>query len=186
MISFNELKRGVKIIIDKDPYEILETTHVVKGRGQSVIQAKLKNLKTGNVLAKTFRPSDTFEEAEVEKQNIKFLYKNKGKCFFCEENNPKNRFELVEENLNNSIRFVKEGDIVEGVFFEDKILDVVAPIKVELKVIDAPIGIKGDRAQSGNKVIKLETGAEILAPLFIKEGDVIEVNTETGEYSKRV
>jgi len=109
MISFNELKRGVKIIIDKDPYEILETTHVVKGRGQSVIQAKLKNLKTGNVLAKTFRPSDIFDEAEVEKQNIKFLYKNKGKCFFCEENNPKNRFELVEENLNNSIRFVKEG-----------------------------------------------------------------------------
>lgn len=186
MISYNELKRGVRIIMDKDPYEILETTHIVKGRGQSVIQAKLKNLKTGNVLPKTFRPSDTFEEADIEKQNIKFLYKNKGRCFFCEENNPKNRFNLAEENLNSSIRFVKEGEIVEGIFFEDSIIDVVAPIKVELKVIDAPPGVKGDRAQSGNKVIKLETGAEILAPLFIKTGDIIEVNTETGEYSRRV
>ncbi|MDD4062506.1 MAG: elongation factor P, partial [Candidatus Pacebacteria bacterium] len=175
MISFNELRRGVRVIIDKDPYEILETVHVVKGRGQSVIQAKLKNLKTGNALSKTFRPSDTFEEADVEKQNIKFLYKNKGNCFFCEENNPKNRFELTEENLNSSIRFVKEGGIVEGIFFEDNIIDVVAPIKVELKVVDAPPGIKGDRSQSGNKVIKLETGAEILAPLFIKDGDVVEV-----------
>ena len=88
MISFNELGRGVRIVLDNDPYEIMETTHMVKGRGKSVLQAKVKNLRTGNLLSKTFRPSESFEEADTSKTSLKFLYKNRGQYFFCEDDNP--------------------------------------------------------------------------------------------------
>jgi elongation factor P len=186
MLSFNELGRGSRIIIEKDPYEIIETTHVVKGRGQSVLQAKIKNLKTGRSLSRTFRPSESFLEAEISKTIIKFIYKSKGKYCFSEEKNPKNRFFLEEDKMVFGIKFLKEGDLVDGVFFEDNIIDIIVPIKTNLKVIESPPGIKGNRAQSGNKTIIVEGGSEILAPLFIEEGDIIEINTETGEYVRRV
>ncbi len=186
MLSFNRLEKGSRIVIDKNPYEIIEATHMVKGRGQSVLQAKLKNLKTGNTLSKTFRPSESFKEAEISKINIKFIYRNKGKCFFSEKNNPKNRFSLEESKLNFGSRFLKEGELVEGILFEDEIINIVPPIKVLLKVVEAPPGLKGDRSQSGTKTVKIESGAEITVPLFVKEGDIIEVNSETGEYVRRI
>ncbi len=186
MLSFSELGRGSRIEIDNDPYEIIEAGHMVKGRGKSVLQAKLKNLKTGNVLSRTIRPSESFKEADISKMSIKFLYRKKDEYFFCEEGNPKNRFSLDKEKLDPGVRFLKEGDLTDGVLFNDEIINIIPPIKVVLKVTDAPPGLKGDRAQAGTKVVGLETGAEIDAPLFIKEGDMIEVNTETGEYARRV
>ncbi|MGB3988812.1 MAG: elongation factor P [Minisyncoccales bacterium] len=186
MISFNELGRGVRIVLDNDPYEIMETTHMVKGRGKSVLQAKVKNLRTGNLLSKTFRPSESFEEADTSKTSLKFLYKNRGQYFFCEDDNPKNRFSFEEQTLNPGVVFLKENETVEGMLFKGEIINITPPIKVELKVIEAPPGVKGDRAQSGTKLVRLETGAEMDVPLFIKEGDVVEINTETKEYIKRV
>ena len=186
MLSFSELRKGTKIVIDKEPYEIMEASHMVKGRGKSVLQAKLKNLKTGNLLLKTLRPSEKFEEAEISKMTVKFLYRNKGQYFFCEEGKPKNRFSLSQEKLNPGVRFLKDKELAEGILFNGEIINIIPPIKIILKVIDAPPGIKGDRAQSGTKVIGLETGVEIDAPLFIKEGDMVEINSETGEYVRRV
>ncbi len=186
MLSFSELGRGSRIVIESDPYEIIEAGHMVKGRGKSVLQAKLKNLKTGNMLSRTIRPSESFKEADISKMSIKFLYRKKDEYFFCEEGNPKNRFSLDKEKLDPGVRFLKEGDLADGVLFNDEIINIIPPIKVVLKVTDAPPGLKGDRAQAGTKVVGLETGAEIDTPLFIKEGDMIEVNTETGEYARRV
>ncbi len=186
MLSFSELGRNSRIVIEKEPYEIIESSHMVKGRGKSVLQVKLKNMKTGNLISRTIRPSESFKEADISKMNIKFLYRNKGKYFFCEESSPKNRFSLDEDKLVLGLKFLKEGESVEGILFEDDIINIVPPIKVLIKVVDAPPGLKGDRAQAGTKVVKLESGAEIDVPLFIKEGDIIEVNSETGEYVRRV
>ncbi len=187
MISFNELKKGLRIIIDNNPFEIIEASHMVKGRGRSVLQAKIKNLKTGSVMPKTFRPSEYFKEAEISKIKGIFLYYNKKEdYFFCHSNDPKKRFSLNKNQLGENVKFLKEKEPVEVIVFEDEIINISLPIKVILKVVEAPPGVKGDRAQSGTKLIKLETGAEILVPLFIKEGDIIEINTEKKEYTRRI
>jgi elongation factor P len=187
MLSFNELKRQVRIVIDNEPYEIIEASPMFKGRGQSVLQAKIKNLKTNNVLSRTFRPSERFLEAEISKMKVVFLYvNNKEQYFFCEEDNPKDRFFLEKNQLGSNCKFLKEKQNVEGLLFENQIINISLPVKISLEVVQAPPGVKGDRAQAGNKPVKLETGAEIQAPLFIKEGDVIEINTEKQEYVRRI
>jgi len=186
VINFNELKTGIIITIQSQPYEIIEASLLFKGRGHSILQAKLKNLITGNSISKTFHPSDSFEEAEIEKIKAKFLYSNKDQFWFCEENNSKNRFFISKEVIGESSRFLKQDTVVDGIVFNEKIINILLPIKVKLKVIESPPGIKGDRAQGGTKTIILETGANLNTPLFIEQGDIIEVNTEKGEYTRRV
>ncbi|MBZ1356345.1 MAG: elongation factor P [Candidatus Nealsonbacteria bacterium] len=186
MISSNDFEKGMRIVIDSIPYEIIETNNMFKGRGQSVLQTKLKNLKNGTVLSRTFRSSESFKEAEIDKMKAKFLYKNKSGYFFSKDNDPKQRFSLTEDQIGPVAKFLKEGETVEGIIFGEDIINIAPPIKVILKVTEAPPGVKGDRVQSGNKMVKIETGVEISAPLFIKEGDLIEVNTETEEYVRRI
>lgn len=186
MLSHNELKKGIKFILEKQPYEVLDSSFVFKGRGSSVVQVKIKNLLTGNLLSKTFHAGEAFEEAEIEKTRVKFIYSSNDKFCFCPENDPSTRFFLTKEIIGNSSAFLKQNEIIEGIKFEDKIINVSLPVKVQLKVIEAPPGVKGDRAQGGTKIVTLETKAQINVPLFIEAGDVIEVNTEKGEYVKRV
>lgn len=197
MLHYSELKKRIRIIIDKQPYEIIEASSMFKGRGSSVLQTKIKNLITGNILAKTFHPSDTFEEAEIEKIQIKFLYHSpvrekssngasRSKFVFCEKDNPSKRFELLQEQIGKQADFLKPNQIIDGIMFNEKVINISLPIKIALKVIEAPPGTKGNRAEAGTKTIILETGAKINAPLFIKEDDIVEVNTETREYVKRV
>jgi len=172
--------------LNGQPYEVLDSSLSFRGRGSSVLQTKIKNLITGNVISKTFHTGEEFEEAEIEKIRVKFIYHNKGKFFFCYENDHSKRFDLAEEAVGFSAVFLKPDETVEGLQFKGKIINISLPIKVKLKVIEAPPGIKGDRAQGGTKVVKLETGAEINAPLFIEAQDIIEINTEKGEYVRRV
>jgi elongation factor P len=186
MLTHTDLKKGVKFILDGQPYEVLESSFVFKGRGSSVVQTKIKNLITGNILSRTFHPGEEFETAEIEKIKVKFLYSHRDKFFFCKENDPSFRFDLPKEVIGESFVFLKPNQIVEGVHFKRKIININLPIKVQLKVIEAPPGVRGDRAQGGTKTVTLETGAKINVPLFIEEGDIIEVNTETGEYVRRV
>jgi len=157
-----------------------------KGRGHSVLQVKLKNLITGEITSKTFHPSDNFEETEITKIKVKFVYSHRGKFIFCKENTPSERFELSEKQISSAIKFLKENQIIEGIIFKGKVINVSLPIKIQLKVKEAPPGVKGDRTQGGNKIVVLETGAEITVPLFIKKGDIIEINTEKGEYVRRI
>ena len=186
MLSHNDLKKGVRFILENQPYEVLDSSFTFKGRGSSTVQAKVKNLITGNVLTRTFHQGEEFEEAEIEKIKVKFLYSHRDKFFFCRENEPSTRFELPKEVIGDSFIYLKPNEIVEGIQFKNKIINISLPIKVQLKVKEAPPGVKGDRAQGGTKTVTLETGATINVPLFIETGDIIEINTEKGEYVRRI
>ena len=186
MISYNELEKGVKILFKGEPYEIIEAKPLFKARGHSVLQAKIKNLITGAVLSETFHPSDNFEKPEISKIELKYLYFHRGSYVFSEKENPSKRFELKEEQIGESSQFLKQNQIVDGIIFENKLVNISLPIKIALKIIEAPPAIKGQSAQAGTKPATLETGAKINVPLFIEEGDIIEINTETGQYVRRI
>jgi len=186
MLSYFDLRKGVKFILEGQPYEVLEFQQI--GRAQDVVVAKtkIKNLITGKVLERNFHQDDTFEEAEISKIEVKFLYSHKGKFCFSEIQNSSRRFELNEEQIGEGSKFLKPNQILTGIVFQNKVINVLLPIKVQLKVIEAPPGLKGDRAQAGTKMVTLETGAKINVPLFVEVGDILEINTETGEYVRRI
>ena len=186
MIDHTQLKKGARIIIDEEPYEILESMPLKKAQRRVVIQARIKNLISGNVFERNFHQGEVFDEAELEKFDAKFIYSHRDRYFFCDASNPSKRFDLSQEQIGNASKFLKPNQIVQTIVFEEKIVNISLPIKVQLKVVEAPPGVKGDRAQGGNKVVVLETKSQINAPLFIEQGDTIEVNTETGEYARRV
>jgi elongation factor P len=186
MIDHTQLKKGARIIMEGQPYEILESMPMKKAQRRVVIQTKIKNLLNNAVSDRNFHQGDIFEEAELQKFETKYLYTHKDIFFFCEVSDPSIRFSLTMEQVGLAGRFLKPNSIVEGQMFDDKIVAINLPIKVTLKVKDAPPGIKGERAQAGTKPVILETGAEINAPLFVETGDMIEINTETGEYVKRL
>jgi len=186
MLSYFDLRKGVKFILESEPYEVLEFQQMYKAQDAVVAKTKIKNLISGKVLEKTFHQGDYFEEAELEKIEVKFVYSNRGKFCFSEAKDPSKRFELTEEQIGSGFKFLKSNQTLTGIKFQDKIINIVLPIKVQLKVIEAPPGVKGERAQAGTKQVTLETGAQINVPLFVETGDIIEVNTETGEYVRRV
>ena len=186
MLEHTDLKSKVRIVLNEEPYEVIETNYVFKGRGQSTTQAKLKNLITGKVITKTFHAGDNIEEAEIEKETVKFLYSKDNKFYFCLEEDPSKKLELPKNTLGIKANFLKQNEVVTGIFFKEKLINIEMPLKIQLKVISAPPGIKGGRETPGTKPVILETNTEIQAPLFIKEGDIIEINTETGEYVRRI
>lgn len=172
--------------MDGQPYEVLDFRQMGKAQDMFVAQTKIKNLITGKVFEKNFHQGDNFQEAELEKMEVKFIYLNREKVVFSEVQDPKKRFDLTKEQVGEGIKFLKPNEIVTGVKFQGNIVSIVLPIKVQLKVTEAPPSLKGDRAQAGTKSVTLETGAKINVPLFIETGDVIELNTETEEYTRRV
>jgi elongation factor P len=186
MIDHTQLKKGARIIMDGQPYEILESMPMKKAQRRVVIQARIKSLINGAVSEKNFHQGDVFEEAELEKFQTKFLYSHNGKYVFCEINDPSKRFEFTKEQIIKVADYLKPNQIVDGFMFEEKIVDISLPIKIQLKVVEAPPNLKGDTAQGGTKSATLETGKEISVPLFVEEGDTVEINTETGEYVRRV
>ena len=186
MLSYSELEKGKIIVINDQPCEIVEAINTFKGRGHSYLQVKLRNLINGSIVARSIQPRDSFEEAEIEKKDAKFIYQNKDKYVFSEIDNTSKRFELSEEQIGDKCRFLKPNEEVETIVFNDKIINVLLPIKVKLKVTEVTPGVKGDRAQGGTKSVTIETGAKINAPLFVEEGDIVEINTESGDYVRRV
>lgn len=186
MLSYTDLKPGTKIVLDKEPYVVLEYTFAKKQRQKPTVQTKIKNLITGAVKEKAFHPSDSIKEAEIEIEDVKFLYSNKDELWFCKPNNPADRFKLEEDIVGGSSKFLKENSIVKSFVFGGNIINVELPIKVDLKVIEAPPAVKGNTAQGVTKQVKLETGAFLNVPIFIAEGDVVSVNTEKNEYVERI
>lgn len=186
MLTHTELRPGARFVLDREPYEVLEAMPLKMAQRRPVIQTKIKNLITGNVFEKNFQQGDVFDEAELTKIEVKYLYSNKGNFFFCDAKDPSKRFSFTEGKIGLASKFLKPNEIIEGIIFEGKIINISLPIKVQLKVKQAPPGIKGDRAQGGTKSVVLENGTEINAPLFIEEGDIIEINTESGQYVRRV
>jgi elongation factor P len=186
MLEYNEITLRKVIIYEGEPYEVL-ASHVFRKQQRKPVNAtKLRNLISGRIIEPSFHVSEKVEEADISTKKIKYLYNNKGQWWFCEENDPSKRFELKQDMLGSQAMFLKPNSIVEAMVFDEKIIGVRLPIKVDLKVVEAPPAVKGDTAKGGNKQIKLETGATINGPLFIAEGDIIKINTETGEYVERV
>lgn len=186
MLTHTEIRKGAKMIVDGQPYEVLESKPLKKAQRRVVIQTRIRNLITGNVLVKNFHQSDVLEEAEVLKKEVKFLYSHRDQYFFCEGNDPSKRFSLTSEQVGEQGKFFKANQSLEAVIFEGKIINVVLPIKISLKVVEAPPGVKGERAEAGTKTVTLENGVQINVPLFVKEGDSVEINTETNEYVRRL
>jgi len=186
MLTHTDLKKGVQFILDGQPWEVLEAQLLKMAQRRPVIQSKIKNLLDGRVQERNFQQGDVFEEADLQKKDIKFLYQSKGQYFFCEINDPSKRFSFTEAQIGSQAKYLRPNEIVTGIVFEDKIINFKVPIKVQLKVKESAPGVKGDRAQGGTKEAILESGAVIQVPLFIEAGDTIEVNTETETYVKRV
>jgi elongation factor P len=186
MLEYNEIKEGKVIVFEGEPWVVL-TSHVFRKQQRKPVNAtKLKNLITGRVTEQSFHVSEKAEEADIETKDIKYLYTNKGEWWFCEANDPSARFKMTSEEVGAGGRFLKQNSVVQAVLYDEKIIGVKLPIKVELKVIEAHPAVKGNTAQGGSKMVKVETGAEIQVPMFIKEGDVLRINTETGEYTERL
>ena len=186
MLNYFDLRKGVQFILDGQPHEVLEFQQIIKAQDATVIRTKVKNLITGKIVDRTFHKGDSFEETQSDKAQVKFIYTNRGKYIFCYANNPAKRFELTEEKIGAGAKFLTPNTILDAAVYEDQVISVALPIKVQLKVKEAAPGVKGNRAQSGTKAVVLETGATIQAPLFVEQGDILEINTETGEYTRRV
>lgn len=187
MLSYTELKKGLFIVLNGQPYEVLETSFLRMQQRKAVVQTKLKNLISGKVVDRSFQPSDEIEEADIEKKEAVFIYaRGKQEYWFHESGNPKNRFKLSGEALGEAAQFLKANTTITTLLFNGSVINIRLPIKMDLKVTEAPPPVRGDTAQGGTKTVTLETGAKINAPLFINEGDIIRVNTETGEYVERV
>ena len=186
MLKHTDIKKGVEFIYQGQPWLVLDSGAMKTAQRRPVMQSKIKNLIDGRVLQVNFQQGEIFEEANLEKRNIKFIYRNNGEYVFCEPNNPSKRFSFTEAQIGLQAKYLKPNEIVTGIVFDEKIINFVLPIKVQLKIKETSPGLKGNTAQGGTKPAKLESGAEIQVPLFVNEGDVIEVNSEDGTYVRRV
>lgn len=186
MLNYSEVKEKKFIVFNGEPHEVV-SSHVFRKQQRKPVNAtKLRNLITGKMTEHSFHVSDKVEEADMTRRPIKFLYTNKGEYWFSEENDPSKRFQLEESMIGNGSKFLKENELVDALVFNEKIVGINLPIKVDLKVTEAHPAVKGNTAQGASKNVKLETGVEIQVPMFIKEGDIVRVNTETGAYTDRV
>ena len=186
MLTINDLKSKMAVMIEGAPYQVLEVKHLHVGRGGSSVQTKIRNLITGQVFSRNFKPADTFDEAEIEKRELIYLYGHRGEYVFAPAGRPAERFSLGAVETGDGARWLKPQTSVTGLFLDGAPVSISVPIKMDFMVTDAPPGIKGDTATGGTKTVTLETGVRVQTPLFINTGDVIRVNTETGEYVERV
>lgn len=186
ILAYNEITPKKIIEYNGEPYLVLSSWVFRKQQRKPVNQTKLKGLKSGKMLEISFHQSETAPEADIEKKEMTYVFQNKGEVWFHEAGNPKARFSLPKSQVGESIRFVKEQSDVTALVWNDEIIGIQTPIKVELTVKEAPPAVKGNTAQGGSKQVVLETGAVVSTPLFINEGDIIRINTETGEYAERV
>lgn len=186
LLEYNEVTEKKFIVLDGAPYEVL-SSHVFRKQQRKPVNAtKLKNLMTGKVTEYSFHQSEKIEEAEIESREVKYLYNSRGEWWFCEADDPSKRFKVTDEQAGPQAKFLKANTIVEQLLFDEQPMGFKMPITVELRVTEAPPNVKGDTATGGNKTVTLETGATINVPLFVNEGDIIKINTDTGEYRERV
>lgn len=188
MLAYNDVKPGVAVLVEGEPYVCTWNNIMKKQQRRPVNQTKLRHLIKGNSIEYSFQQSDKLEEAEIEKKPAVFVFHDdrKNEWVFHEAANKSSRFTVQDDEVGENGQFLKAGMEVETLAFNGNIFRVKLPIKVELKVTEAPPDVRGNTAQGGNKVVTLETGATLTVPMFVKEGDVIRINTDTGDYVERV
>jgi len=186
MIGPNDLKPGVYFIFEGQPYEVLETHHLKMQQRRPVVQTKMRNLLNGKMVERNMQQSDMFEEADIEKKNVKYLYSHREDFWFSETDDQSKRFKLPRDIIGDGVRFLKSNIDANALTFNGVIINLELPVKMDFKVTEAPPAIRGDTAQGGVKQVVIETGANVNVPLFINQDDIIRVNTQTGEYVERV
>lgn len=184
MISATDFRKGLRVMIEGEPYTIVDFSHVKMGRGRPHTKAKIKHLITGSVLERTFLSSETFELPDLETRRMQYLYNDADGYHFMDSQTYE-QTALTESSLGDSRFYLKENEEYTILFFEGKAISLDMPASVVLKVVESEPAIKGDSVTNIQKLAKLETGAEIKVPLFVKEGDKIRVDTRTGEYIER-
>ncbi len=185
MISAGEFRNGVTMEYEGDVYEILEFQHVKPGKGAAFVRTKIKNVVTGAVVEKTFRPTEKMPKAFIDRKDMQYLYQDGDLYNFMDVENYE-QIALSASDVGDKLKFVKENEIVKILSYNGKIFGMEPPTFVELEITDTEPGFKGDTATGATKPATVETGAQVNVPLFINVGEVIKIDTRTGEYLGRV
>ena len=185
MISAGDFKNGVTVEIDGNIYQILEFQHVKPGKGAAFVRTKLKNIISGGVVEKTFRPTEKFPKAHIDRKDMQYLYRD-GDLFNFMDVETYDQIALNEDVVGDSLKFVKENEVVKICSHNGNVFSVEPPLFVELRITDTEPGFKGDTATGATKPAVVETGATVSVPLFVEQDDVIKIDTRTGEYLSRV
>ena len=179
-----DFKNGLTIEMDGGVYQVIDFQHVKPGKGAAFVRTKLKNIKSGGVIEKSFRPTEKFDQAHIERREMQYLYLDDMYNFM--DNETYEQISLSKEQVGDSMKFVKENDNVKILSHNNDVFAIEPPLFVELEVTETEPGVKGDTATGATKPATVETGANVLVPLFVNQGDVIQIDTRTGEYMKRV
>lgn len=185
MISVNDFKTGVTVELEGQAYQVVDFQHVKPGKGAAFVRAKLKNVKTGGVVEKTFRAGEKLAKAHLDRREMQYLYKD-GDAFVCMDNENYEQMNISPDSIGDGVKWLLENMNIGVLFFQGNIIGVDLPNFVELTVVDTEPGIKGDTATGATKNATLETGAVVSVPLFVNTGDRLRIDTRSGQYMERV
>ena len=185
MISAGDFRNGLTIEIEGNVYQIMEFQHVKPGKGAAFVRTKIKNVISGGVVERTFRPTEKFPAARIDRVDMQYLYSD-GDLFHFMNQETYDQIALNADTIGDALKFVKENEVCKVCSYNGSVFAVEAPLFVELEITDTEPGFKGDTAQGATKPATVETGATVQVPLFVNQGDVIKIDTRTGEYLSRV
>ena len=184
MISAGDFRNGITIEMDNGIYQIIEFQHVKPGKGAAFVRTKLKNIISGGVIEKSFRPQEKFPQARIDRRDMQYLY-NDGDLYYFMDGETYDQIAISADNVGDSLKFVKENEMVKICSYKGNVFAIEPPMFVVLEIVDTEPGFKGDTAQGATKPAVVETGATVYVPLFVDQNDFIKIDTRTGEYLSR-
>ena len=185
MISAGDFRNGITIEYDNNVYQIIEFQHVKPGKGAAFVRTKLKNIKSSGVIEKSFRPTEKFPQARIDRKDLQYLYSD-GDLYYFMDTESYEQIALNSDAVGDALKFVKENEMCKICSHNGSVFSVEPPLFVELDITDTEPGFKGDTATGASKPAIVETGAQVYVPLFVNQGDKIKIDTRTGEYLSRV
>jgi elongation factor P len=185
MVSAGDFRNGLTIELDNNVYQVIEFQHVKPGKGAAFVRTKLRNIKNGGVIEKTFRPTEKCPQAHIERLDMQYLYSDNDLYYFMDVNTF-DQIALNEDAVGDALKFVKENEMVKMLSHNKQVFAIEPPLFVELVITETEPGFKGDTATGASKPAVVETGATVYVPLFVEQGEKISIDTRTGEYLKRV
>ena len=185
MVSAGDFRNGITLEIDNAVYQVIEFQHVKPGKGAAFVRTKLKDIKNGGVIEKTFRPTEKYPQAHIERTDMQYLYDD-GDFYSFMNVETFDQIGMTQEQVGDTLKFVKENEMVKMLSHQGQVFSIEPPLFVELEITETEPGFKGDTAQGATKPAVVETGATVYVPLFVNQGDKIQIDTRTGEYMKRV
>lgn len=184
MISAGEFRNGVTFEMDGNVFQIVEFQHVKPGKGSAFVRTKYRNVKSGGVVERTFNPNEKFERAQLDRADMTYLYSD-GDLYYFMDVNTYEQVPFSGASLGDALKFLKENMVCKVLTYKGTVFGIEPPIFVELEITDCEPGVKGDTAQNATKTAIVETGASIKVPLFVNQGDIVKIDTRTGEYMER-